>query len=129
MDGNRIKRARLSGEEVINQEASDADHQDAGENHGQDDYEDDSITPPSPSIPQAPSKEEWIQHQITHLPYKSWCPICVKNAAINRPHKKVNNQRSCAHFSMDYMYKTEKPDEEDLMHPILVIKERMSGGV
>ena len=32
-------------------------------------------------------------------------------------------------FCMDYMYMTKKPNEEEIMHPILVIKERMSDGV
>ena len=38
-----------------------------------------------PPAPYVPTKQEWIEHQITHVPYKSWCPICVKNAAVNNP--------------------------------------------
>ena len=30
---------------------------------------------------------------------------------------------------MDYMYMTAKPDKEELAHPILDIKARISGGV
>ena len=32
-------------------------------------------------------------------------------------------------FCMDYMFMTQKPNNEDLMHPILVIKEKISNGV
>ena len=28
--------------------------------------------------PGEPTKEEINRHNVTHLPYRSWCPICVK---------------------------------------------------
>ena len=80
-------------------------------------------------VPPVPTKEEWTEHQITHVPFKPWCEICVRNAAMNNPHKMKHYSRTTAMFCMDYMYMTKKPSEEDLMHPILVIKERMFGGV
>ena len=70
-----------------------------------------------------------MKHQVTHYPFQDWCPICVKNAAKNKPHKKVTNIRECEVFSLDYMYMTSKPTTEELAHPILVIKARVSGGV
>ena len=69
-------------------------------------------------IPPTPSSEEWIKHQITHMPFKPWCDICVKNAAMNAPHKTKHHSRDTAMFCMDYMFMTEKPSEDDLMHPI-----------
>ena len=65
------------------------------------------------------------------MPYKSWCPVCVKNAAQNYPHNKIKGShfRDCASFSMDYMYMTSKPSEKEITHPILVIKERSSDGI
>ena len=30
------------------------------------------------------NQRELDEHQITHMPYKSWCPLCVKNAATNK---------------------------------------------
>ena len=79
-------------------------------------------------VPPVPTKEEWTEHQITHIPFKPWCDICVKNAAMNNPHKMSHHSRNTAMFCMDYMYMTKKPDEEQMMHPILVMKERISGG-
>ena len=32
-------------------------------------------------------------------------------------------------FCMDYMFMTQRPNDEDLMYPILVIKERISNGI
>ena len=45
------------------------------------------VNPKSPTIPEYPSKEEYIKHQITHIPFQNWCPVCVKNAAVNIPHR------------------------------------------
>ena len=28
--------------------------------------------------PDEPSRKEWDDHMVTHLPYRSWCPFCVK---------------------------------------------------
>ena len=64
-----------------------------------------------------------------HYPFKSWCPICVKNAAQNNPHKKVKHTRQTEVFGMDYMYMTSKPSQIEIAHPVLVIKARISGGV
>ena len=80
-------------------------------------------------IPNTPTVEEYMKHQITHYPFKSWCPICVKNAAQNNPHKSVSHVRQTEVFGIDYMYMTSKPTKEEIAHPILVIKGRISGGV
>ena len=91
---------------------------------------DDNIDiPDNLPIPPTPTSEEWIKHQITHMPYKAWCPICVKNAAQNNPHRKIQHMRQTEVFSLDYMYMTSKPTSEELAHPILVIKARISKGV
>ena len=87
------------------------------------------LEPKEPPAPPAPTTAEWIEHQITHMPYKAWCPICVKNAAANNPHRMLHHSRGVAMFCMDYMFMTQKPTNEDLLCPTLVIKERVSNGV
>ena len=84
------------------------------------------VIPESNRFPKTPSLEEYTKHQITHYPYQAWCPICVKNAAQNAPHKKIQHMRQTEIFSLDYMYMTSKPTSEELAHPILVIKARIS---
>ena len=91
--------------------------------------EDQMIQPEQLPVPQSPTQAEWIEHQVTHIPYKAWCPICVKNAAMNNPHKTVYHSRNVAMFCMDYMFMNEKPNEEDRMYPILVVKERITNGI
>ena len=50
--------------------------------------ENEIVIPESERIPNTPSVEEYMKHQVTHYPFKAWCPICVKNAAQNNHHKK-----------------------------------------
>ena len=33
---------------------------------------------PVPS-PDTPTREEYLRHCLTHTPYRSWCPHCVKD--------------------------------------------------
>ena len=78
------------------------------------DEETEIVIPENGRIPKTPSLAEYNSHQITHYPFKEWCPICVKNAAKNKPHKKVNNQRETEVFSLDYMYMNSKPNSEEI---------------
>ena len=34
-----------------------------------------------------PSLEEWRQHRLTHLPYRSWCPDCVAGKTVDDAHR------------------------------------------
>ena len=97
-----------------------------GENENE---ESEIVIPESSRIPNTPSLEEYTKHQITHYPFQARCPICIKNAAQNNPHKKVQHMRQTESFSIDYMYMTAKPTKEEVAHPILVIKARISEGV
>jgi len=63
------------------------------------------------------------------MPYKPWCEICVKIAAVSSPHRLKHYNRNTAMFCMDYMFMTQKPNEEQLTYPILVIKERITDGI
>ena len=39
--------------------------------------------------PTKPSKEEVNEHMLTHLPFRSWCPHCVRGKSKGRPHRKT----------------------------------------
>ena len=80
--------------------------------------------------PVALSAEEWVRHQLTHIPFKAWCPICIQAKAKNPPHKKYARvERELSVVPMDYMFMSTKPDDEQLMYPILVMKDKKSGGI
>ena len=34
-----------------------------------------------------PSKEEYEAHMRTHIPYRKWCPFCVKGKRISEGHR------------------------------------------
>eukprot|EP00969_Alexandrium_andersonii_P317832 14039905-Alexandrium_andersonii.AAC.1 len=31
--------------------------------------------------PQEPTRKEWEEHQLTHMPFRDWCPFCVRGKA------------------------------------------------
>ena len=101
---------------------------DAAPEKEKEDEESEIVIPEAKRIPNTPSIAEYMKHQVTHYPFQDWCPICVKNAAKNKPHKKNTNEREAEVFNLDYMYMTSKPTQQELAHPILIIKARVSGG-
>ena len=42
--------------------------------------------------PGAPTPKEVEDHNVTHLPFRSWCLHCVSGKAQDRPHKRSENQ-------------------------------------
>ena len=36
--------------------------------------------------PGCPSKEERERHYATHMPFRSWCPVCVQAKGKENPH-------------------------------------------
>ena len=41
--------------------------------------------------PKEPSREEVDEHNVTHTPYRSWCPHCVSGRAKDYPHKRLED--------------------------------------
>ena len=48
---------------------------------------------PSPPIV---SRKEREEHELTHLPYRSWCPQCVRARGRNQPHSKLKGQHGAS---------------------------------
>ena len=40
----------------------------------------------------APTAKEVAQHELTHLPHRSWCAACVAGRSRNKPHKKLSGR-------------------------------------
>ena len=67
--------------------------------------------------PGAPTAKELEEHNINHLPFRSWCPHCVAGKAQDRPHKmqkadKMDKQ--LPEIVFDYGFFGGKEDEETL---------------
>ena len=52
--------------------------------------------------PAALNQEEIDEHNLTHLPYRSWCPWCVAGKRCNTPRRRIPNDRSIPMLSADY---------------------------
>ena len=37
-----------------------------------------AIIPNHRKKPTAPTRQEYLDHQLVHMPFRQWCPICVK---------------------------------------------------
>ena len=75
--------------------------------------------------PTKPSQEEVNEHMLTHLPFRSWCPHCVRGKSKGKPHKRTEEEpRELPTIALDYtfMHESQNKHEEKGM-PILVIKD------
>ena len=74
-------------------------------------------------IPYRPTQEEVDRHQATHLPFRNWCPVCVRAKAPTPGHRRQDKKEEgrIPRISMDYMYMQKAG--EDGTKPILVIKD------
>ena len=60
-----------------------------------------------------PTPEEVAEHELTHLPFRSWCKHCVFGRAQADFHMKVDSEnRDVPRLSWDYMYMKEKQERE-----------------
>ena len=62
-----------------------------------------------------PTKAEWDDHRVDHIPYRSWCPFCVKGRGVGIQHRKSTEKSSVPVFGFDYLLGSEaiSSDEED----------------
>ena len=54
--------------------------------------------------PIKPSTREVEEHELTHLPYRSGCWICVHGKAKNAPHKIGKDERMLPEIHFDFMF-------------------------
>ena len=59
--------------------------------------------------PRQPTREEIEAHNITHVPYRDWCPRCIMGSDPNRPHTKQGNAGyAIPHLVCDYCFLGDK---------------------
>ena len=73
--------------------------------------------------PMLPSAAEVKEHQLTHLPYRNWCPHCVRGRGkeMNHEQKKADEDQGIPEYHMDYCF---PGDENGQRMTILVVVER-----
>ena len=78
--------------------------------------------------PKEPTKKEWDEHMLTHVPYRNWCPFCVKGRGRQDAHKtEKGEEKKVAGLVMDYAFLN--PEEKETNRPILMMKDQRGGKV
>jgi len=80
--------------------------------------------------PFGPTLQEKNEHRKTHLPFRPWCPICVRGRAKNWAHykaKKEEDEEKGPSVSFDYCFLRDKVGDPSL--PVLVGKDRATGAL
>ena len=62
--------------------------------------------------PSEPSQAEVDLHNLTHLPYRSWCPHCVATRRPNVAHRTSKTESTLPLLVMDYCYVRDAVDQD-----------------
>ena len=56
--------------------------------------------------PHLPSRQEVMEHDLTHVPYRSWCADCVRGKSVSQAHHMVKNKEDSATplIGVDYAF-------------------------
>ena len=61
--------------------------------------------------PQGPTREEWLRHMVSHMPYRAWCPHCVAGRGKASAHfSKLHEPQRI--ISCDYCFMGKGGEEE-----------------
>ena len=95
---------------------------------GEDDEEEGGANWKKFQDPKLPSSDEQRLHNITPVPYRSWCDHCVKGKAKRASHtKQEEKERTMPEVHVDYCFMGTNEDDKEKLLTILVAKERDSG--
>ncbi len=83
------------------------------------------------SSPMKPSAVDVDEHYCTHLPYRNWCPVCVKAKAKEGDHKRgveiEDDKSGLPIVALDYQALNEETNEEGEKKKMLVDKSEDDG--
>ena len=87
------------------------------------------ILPSTPTAPYVPTRQERLEHEVTHVPYRSWCEHCVKGKAKSTPHKhEANRVEGIPVIGLDYYSMSKKDEDQEYKSEVTVLsmKDRVS---
>ena len=65
--------------------------------------------------PKGPTQEEREKHEATHLPFREWCPHCIRGRGRNKPHKKKadgeEEEHRVSRISMDPFFMSQEEEK------------------
>ena len=73
-----------------------------------------------------PTIEEWDNHMRTHIPFRRWCPFCVKGKCKSNPHWQKSKseeelERETRVISFDYMEPKSKDGKTEKIDSLRII--------
>ncbi|CAE7420072.1 RE2, partial [Symbiodinium sp. CCMP2592] len=77
--------------------------------------------------PDRPTPEMIAAHEVSHVPYRSWCRACVAGRGRAYQHKASGQESTVPVISMDYLYFNERSDGAGL--PTIVLRDRHSKAI
>ena len=88
----------------------------------------DEVIPQQVTPVAEPSTAERALHELTHLPFKAWCTVCMQNKGRSDPHKDADGTRR-AHtvFSFDFSFTGRDEDAPDNKLVALALHDRHTG--
>ena len=81
--------------------------------------------------PHRVTKEEREAHEVTHMPYRAWCPHCVQARGRNTPHRPRADDAKASgvpKIAMDYVFMS-VADERASSNPVLVMVDEATGEI
>ena len=75
--------------------------------------EEEATQPKTRAPPVKPSREEVEQHMTTHLPFRSWCPHCVRGKSGSKPHRINQGMHEMPTMAVDYMFMHSYQSEQE----------------
>ena len=64
--------------------------------------------------PVKPAQSEVNSHMLTHLPYRAWCPHCVRGKSKGKPHARTAKEgKSVPTVAVDYMFMHESQSDHE----------------
>ena len=84
---------------------------------------DEEMRKPKPAArPYTPTRAEVYEHEVTHLPYRSWCKHCVYGRGVSSPHVKPDKKEKIGiTISMDYCFMNGEEDDDPSLPGVLII--------
>ena len=83
--------------------------------------------------PVLPSKAEVEAHNVSHLPFRSWCSACVRGRGLSMGHRKVDAEtkqdEQIPTISVDYGFFGQPEDKAHCTLPVLIVRDRKSKGI
>ena len=90
----------------------------------QDQEGDEGRAPKAARDPKQPTKVEVEEHNLTHVPFRTWCKFCIWGKACDRQHRRREDEgeaeNSVVRIHLDYFYIT-KENEKRGQNPMLVV--------